>query len=135
MWIFSLVDILTEDLPSQYSAQAFQLGCRPLIDNIVSPLLLLLSHVVLLHRARLVGFPVQEDERNFGAFRGQMRVHNQQLFLEPFYRHLEADGCAPIARGSVFGRRSLFRRPSPRDRAPRKPRLLRVYLVGRRMAL
>lgn len=30
---------------------------------------------------------------------------------------------------------TIARFARPRDRAPRKPRLLRVYLVGRRMAL
>ena len=32
----------------------------------------------------LIGFPVLEDERNFGAYRGTMRVHQQRLLLEPF---------------------------------------------------
>ena len=31
----------------------------------------------------ILGFPVQEDERIFGAFRGRLRVTKQQLFLEP----------------------------------------------------
>jgi len=44
----------------------------------------------------ILGFPVQEDERGFGAFRGRLRVTNQQLFLEPMVEELLPDGCMRV---------------------------------------
>lgn len=46
----------------------------------------------------LVGFPVLEDERNFGAYRGKFRQSNgqTQLFLEPFYTQSSPDGCVRV---------------------------------------
>ncbi|CAE7344029.1 MEE40 [Symbiodinium natans] len=44
----------------------------------------------------ILGFPVQEDERGFGAFRGRLRVTNQQLFLEPMVEELLPDGCIRV---------------------------------------
>ncbi|CAJ1437557.1 unnamed protein product, partial [Effrenium voratum] len=44
----------------------------------------------------VLGFPVQEDERIFGAFRGSFRVTNQQLFLEPMVEELLPDGCMRV---------------------------------------
>lgn len=44
----------------------------------------------------ILGFPVQEDERIFGAFRGRLRVTNQQLFLEPMVEELLPDGCVRV---------------------------------------
>ncbi|CAD7972399.1 unnamed protein product [Amoebophrya sp. A25] len=44
----------------------------------------------------LVGFPVLEDERNFGAYRGKFRLQNTALFLEPFYHGNAPDGCIRV---------------------------------------
>ncbi|CAD7952239.1 unnamed protein product [Amoebophrya sp. A120] len=44
----------------------------------------------------LVGFPVLEDERNFGAYRGKFRLQNTALFLEPFYHQNAPDGCIRV---------------------------------------
>ncbi|KAF4676957.1 hypothetical protein FOL47_004199 [Perkinsus chesapeaki] len=44
----------------------------------------------------IVGFPVLEDERAFGAFRGKLRVADQKLFLEPFVESTHPDGCARV---------------------------------------
>ncbi|KAF4682556.1 hypothetical protein FOZ63_006358 [Perkinsus olseni] len=44
----------------------------------------------------IVGFPVLEDERAFGAFRGKLRLTDQKLFLEPFVESSHPDGCARV---------------------------------------
>ncbi len=47
----------------------------------------------------LVGFPVQEDERNFGAYRGRFRLVNTALYLEPFTPAnggASPDGCIRV---------------------------------------
>ena len=44
----------------------------------------------------LVGFPVLEDERNFGAYRGKFRLSNTALFLEPFTHGWTPDGCVRV---------------------------------------
>jgi len=44
----------------------------------------------------IVGFPVLEDERLFGAFRGKLRVASHQLFLEPMIEQITPDGCIRV---------------------------------------
>eukprot|EP00929_Paragymnodinium_shiwhaense_P071015 TRINITY_DN36080_c0_g1_i1.p1 TRINITY_DN36080_c0_g1~~TRINITY_DN36080_c0_g1_i1.p1 ORF type:complete len:1200 (-),score=174.69 TRINITY_DN36080_c0_g1_i1:46-3162(-) len=44
----------------------------------------------------LLGFPILEDERNFGAFRGQLRATSGRLLLEPMAGDTEADGCMRV---------------------------------------
>jgi hypothetical protein len=44
----------------------------------------------------IVGFPVLEDERVFGAFRGTMRVTDSRFFIEPLVRSQSADGCLEV---------------------------------------
>lgn len=44
----------------------------------------------------ILGFPVVEDERLFGAFRGQLRVTGHQLFLEPMVEQTMLDGCLRV---------------------------------------
>eukprot|EP00928_Gymnodinium_smaydae_P052620 TRINITY_DN3663_c0_g2_i2.p1 TRINITY_DN3663_c0_g2~~TRINITY_DN3663_c0_g2_i2.p1 ORF type:complete len:1136 (+),score=204.34 TRINITY_DN3663_c0_g2_i2:476-3409(+) len=44
----------------------------------------------------ILGFPILEDERMFGAFRGQLRVTNRQLFVEPFVEQTTPDGCVRV---------------------------------------
>eukprot|EP00931_Biecheleriopsis_adriatica_P119410 TRINITY_DN94632_c0_g1_i1.p1 TRINITY_DN94632_c0_g1~~TRINITY_DN94632_c0_g1_i1.p1 ORF type:complete len:1060 (+),score=199.19 TRINITY_DN94632_c0_g1_i1:375-3182(+) len=44
----------------------------------------------------ILGFPVQEDERIFGAFRGSLRVASHQLFLEPMAEEVLPDGCIRV---------------------------------------
>eukprot|EP00971_Amphidinium_carterae_P050275 990647-Amphidinium_carterae.1 len=41
----------------------------------------------------MLGFPILEDERNFGAFRGRLRVASGRLFLEPMTQEASVDGC------------------------------------------
>eukprot|EP00397_Hematodinium_sp_SG-2012_P004248 GEMP01004259.1.p1 GENE.GEMP01004259.1~~GEMP01004259.1.p1 ORF type:complete len:1060 (+),score=211.55 GEMP01004259.1:149-3328(+) len=41
----------------------------------------------------IIGFPVLEDERNFGAYRGTMRIKSHRLLLEPFTKEHSFDGC------------------------------------------
>jgi len=43
-----------------------------------------------------LGFPILEDERNFGAFRGQLRAHSGRLFLEPMASEAAVDGCMRV---------------------------------------
>ncbi|CAK9107742.1 Protein xylosyltransferase [Durusdinium trenchii] len=44
----------------------------------------------------LLGFPILEDERNFGAFRGRLRPTKNRLFLEPIVADATADGCTRV---------------------------------------
>ena len=44
----------------------------------------------------IVGFPVLEDERSFGAFRGTLRVADSKFFLEPFTHQSTPDGCVRV---------------------------------------
>mmetsp|Transcript_2377 Transcript_2377/g.9336 ORF Transcript_2377/g.9336 Transcript_2377/m.9336 type:complete len:1169 (-) Transcript_2377:430-3936(-) len=44
----------------------------------------------------LLGFPILEDERNFGAFRGQLRATNGPLYLEPMASEAAVDGCMRV---------------------------------------
>ena len=45
----------------------------------------------------LIGFPVQEDERNFGAYRGKFRLVQTALYLEPFTNGgAQPDGCVRV---------------------------------------
>ena len=53
----------------------------------------------------LVGFPVLEDERNFGAYRGNIRNTNQHLYLEPFAK--QARGAARKQHFKSSGWRAL----------------------------
>ncbi|CAK9060818.1 unnamed protein product [Durusdinium trenchii] len=53
-------------------------------------------HYALWKPFDVLGFPVQEDERIFGAFRGRLRVTNQQLFLEPMVEEVLPDGCVRV---------------------------------------
>lgn len=41
----------------------------------------------------ILGFPVLEDERLFGAFRGRLRIASHQMFLEPMIEQITPDGC------------------------------------------
>ena len=41
----------------------------------------------------IVGFPVLEDERAFGAFRGTISLSDGQFAIEPFVRSITPDGC------------------------------------------
>lgn len=44
----------------------------------------------------MLGFPILEDERNFGAFRGQLRATGGRLFLEPMVSEAALDGCVRV---------------------------------------
>eukprot|EP00929_Paragymnodinium_shiwhaense_P094414 TRINITY_DN5498_c0_g1_i1.p1 TRINITY_DN5498_c0_g1~~TRINITY_DN5498_c0_g1_i1.p1 ORF type:complete len:1216 (-),score=268.76 TRINITY_DN5498_c0_g1_i1:8-3655(-) len=44
----------------------------------------------------ILGFPILEDERMFGAFRGQLRVTSHQLFLDPVAEMMTPDGCLRV---------------------------------------
>lgn len=44
----------------------------------------------------LLGFPILEDERNFGAFRGQLRATSGRLILEPMISESASDGCLRV---------------------------------------
>ncbi|CAK0852600.1 unnamed protein product [Prorocentrum cordatum] len=44
----------------------------------------------------LLGFPILEDERNFGAFRGRLRAGSGRLFLEPLVSEASLDGCVRV---------------------------------------
>ncbi|CAE8723402.1 unnamed protein product [Polarella glacialis] len=44
----------------------------------------------------MLGFPILEDERNFGAFRGKLRATSGRLFLEPMVSEATADGCSRV---------------------------------------
>lgn len=44
----------------------------------------------------MIGFPVLEDERNFGAFRGRILATPWRLFLEPIVSDPAADGCVKV---------------------------------------
>merc|ERR1712232_236556 len=44
----------------------------------------------------MLGFPILEDERNFGAFRGRLRATNGRLFLEPMVAEPTVDGCMRV---------------------------------------
>ena len=58
---------------------------------------LLLRMKSKLHSALLpfdiIGFPVLEDERAFGAFRGSISLNDGSFAIEPFVRSPTADGC------------------------------------------
>lgn len=44
----------------------------------------------------MLGFPILEDERNFGAFRGRLRPTSNRLFLDPLVADASADGCTRV---------------------------------------
>ena len=44
----------------------------------------------------LLGFPILEDERNFGAFRGQLRATSNRLYLDPMVADGAPDGCTRV---------------------------------------
>lgn len=44
----------------------------------------------------MLGFPILEDERNFGAFRGSLRPTQNRLFLDPIVADASADGCTRV---------------------------------------
>eukprot|EP00439_Symbiodinium_sp_Y106_P036082 s3343_g4.t1 len=44
----------------------------------------------------LLGFPILEDERNFGAFRGQLRATSNRLYLDPMTAAGAPDGCTRV---------------------------------------
>ena len=44
----------------------------------------------------LLGFPILEDERNFGAFRGRLRATGNRLYLDPIVAGASADGCTRV---------------------------------------
>ena len=44
----------------------------------------------------IVGFPLLEDERSFGAFRGTIRVADTKFFIEPFTHSDTPDGCVRV---------------------------------------
>lgn len=44
----------------------------------------------------ILGFPVLEDERLFGAFRGRLRTIGHQLFVEPLAEQQTPDGCLRV---------------------------------------
>ena len=64
---------------------------------------------------------VQTAWRRARARRAFLASRRATIFIQAQFRAFarRREVRDEIARGSVFGRRSLFRRPSPRDRAPR----------------
>ncbi|CAJ1407041.1 unnamed protein product [Effrenium voratum] len=44
----------------------------------------------------MLGFPILEDERNFGAFRGRLRATSNRLYLDPIVAESAADGCTRV---------------------------------------
>eukprot|EP00927_Polykrikos_kofoidii_P043793 TRINITY_DN37894_c0_g1_i1.p1 TRINITY_DN37894_c0_g1~~TRINITY_DN37894_c0_g1_i1.p1 ORF type:complete len:1211 (+),score=172.41 TRINITY_DN37894_c0_g1_i1:158-3790(+) len=44
----------------------------------------------------IVGFPILDDERLFGAFRGTLRQTGHQLYLDPVAEEATADGCTRV---------------------------------------
>ena len=44
----------------------------------------------------LLGFPILEDERNFGAFRGRLRATSNRLYLDPMVADAAPDGCTRV---------------------------------------
>merc|ERR1711892_716182 len=44
----------------------------------------------------MLGFPILEDERNFGAFRGQLRATTGRLMLETMVSEATVDGCVRV---------------------------------------
>ena len=44
----------------------------------------------------VIGFPILEDERAFGAFRGSLLVSNSRFSIEPHVHSSSADGCARV---------------------------------------
>ena len=69
----------------------FTLGFNSCIECLVIKLKSRLQSSVL--PLDIVGFPVLEDERMFGAFRGSLRVQDSRLSIEPYTLSSSPDGC------------------------------------------